>query len=139
MIAFNDEPSGPSFETLMGLRKQIKSFVKTKKKQLAKEKQMATGTETRDTKCCKVCCTTFDKKLVSLDAPLEAGVCKDCQKVLDEGYIGIIHGNEYAFIKPASDKFKDLAGTVIHVCQDTFEEAKRQLNAKKPQPPGLPG
>jgi len=139
MISPNEQPSGPSLRTLMGLRKQMHDFVKTKKKQIAHEQQMATGMETRERKCCKVCCALFDKALVSIDAPLEAGVCKDCQAMLDDGYVGIVHGNEYAFIKPRNEAMNDLRGQVIHVCAETFAEAKRQLNAQKSDTPGLSG
>lgn len=84
-------------------------------------------------KVCKVCLKPFDLITVKITAErmVESGVCPDCQKQLDAGMMACVCGaNPGAFIKP-NEKLKDMAGKILQVSHQVWEEIKRQDAQKK--------
>lgn len=89
--------------------------------------------EQQPRKVCTICAKLFDfgdpESIIitpEIKAPttLESAVCEDCQKSLDEGYVGLVEGTRYAFVK--SERLADMAGKIVQVKKKTMDELQKQ-------------
>lgn len=75
---------------------------------------------------CKVCSKLFDFALIDGDSAMVPGLCATCKKQLSDGYIALVQGDRYAFVK--SDRLSDKAGEIIAVSQKTMDEVAKQFD-----------
>lgn len=92
--------------------------------------------ETMPRKVCKVCLKPFDFITVKIkgERTVEGAVCPDCQKELDAGMIACCYANNPgAFIKPPP-QLQDMAGQIMQVTREIWDEIKRQAAPKNGKP-----
>jgi len=125
-MIFGSDPDAPSFGTLRKLHGMLPSLAKD----LASGKMKGKGgklAKTRPRKMCRVCCKTFDLAACPDDTPLTPSLCDECEPVLKDGYVAIVSGDKFAFIKHES--LTDLGGTVQHVSIPVFEQFQAKFEA----------
>lgn len=113
-----DENTGPSFENLLKLRDALPKLAHdlTHKKIGGKGRPVIPQAR----KTCTVCCKLYDFVTTKEDVLLQPVPCETCQKELDAGYVAMVGGDKYAFVK--SKRLADLAGRVVHVPPHVMEK-----------------
>lgn len=79
-------------------------------------------------KVCKICVKSFDFITVKIKAErdVEAAVCENCQKFLDEGCIAIVQGTRFAFIKALNNRCADMRGKIVMVSKQVMDMAEKE-------------
>ena len=113
-----NERRGPSLENLQKLSEALPGYVETIQSKVETERA------TLFRKICKICCVGFDKAHIIVDTPAEPGICKECQKQLDDGCFAVVWNLEYAFLRPMDGKNQDMAGQIHPVGRVTMEKIK---------------
>lgn len=122
----DDQPTGPSPETLKNLAGMLPSFVKG----LEEKRSIGRGTPVhlKPRKMCKVCGRMWDKVSTKEDVLLEGAVCETCAAMFKDGCVALVCGDQFAFAK--SESLKDLAGEIITIQPHNFEKIQKQFEAE---------
>lgn len=119
------DPKAPRLDTLKNLSDAMPGFVKA----MAQGKLKGGGIpvpSNKPRKTCPVCCTFYDFITCLGHVPVEQKYCKDCQAMLQQGYVALIAGDRYAFVK--CDALKDWAGTTKRVSPGVFLQIKHKFD-----------
>ena len=120
--------TGPSDETLRKLSGMLPSFVEglAQKRAIGKGQKVPKPIRKVPSKICKVCAVLFDLQHPS-DKPIEPGICLTCEALIKEGYVALISGEQYAFVK--SERLKDLPDRIVHLQPGNMEKIKNEFEA----------
>lgn len=131
---------GPNLNTLRGLAGMLPTFAKGVVERKVSGKGAKVAPSKRPTKTCPVCFAAWDWQPIGVELGDEfatsSQVCSRCDGILKEGYIAIVCGGEYAFVK--HDHLIDMAGTIQRVKPETFEKLRGKFKVQRQAdtPPG---
>ena len=81
---------------------------------------------------CKVCGSSWDEALVAPNAEAEVSLCRECRKLLLEGYTALVSMNpdRYAFVRNSLLKETGASGKIVQLSKEDFDRYERAFKAK---------
>lgn len=117
----SDNSDGPSFETLTRLQQMMPALQQQAKERIEKRSNFVPK---KGRKLCKICCGRWDFVFTREDVQMTAGICPTCEPLLKEGYVALICGEKYAFVK--SPRLADMGGTIVPITEANMEKIEKE-------------
>jgi len=121
------DPTGPNLHTLKSLHEIMPSMIEgLKEKRITGRGKPVESAKPRQ--LCRVCAKLFDYATSLGETEMKSGTCETCAAELKAGYVALVCGNKFAFVKGKT--IADLAGEVVTLPPEKMLLIEKQFQAE---------